>query len=230
MASSDPTERSDRTEGDGYEQKYMTDGAPVLARQKARASNAMLALLALPSIIALITVPILLATKAPQSAIAPAIAFFFGFFLMMLFAVLRITVSATHVHVQYGLWGPKIPTAAIEKVEAVHYDWKEYGGFGIRRGGDGSWAYNMMGDQGRAVRIVWRDAKGRESITLISAPDPDALVKAIEKARAGASPSASAKKRVDARPKPTAAELAEAEAELEAELAPDAPASAKRAD
>ncbi len=102
-----------------------------------------------------------------------------------LFAVLRVSVSRDVVYVQYGLFGPKIAVRAIERCEAVDYDWKKYGGWGIRHAFDGSVAYNMMGDQGRAVRIVYRKGKGTRTV-LVASRDPTRLAAAIQKARAEA--------------------------------------------
>lgn len=106
-----------------------------------------------------------------------------GIVLWALFSVLRLTVSEGAVNVQYGLFGPTIPTASIEHAEAVSYDWKKFGGWGIRRSFDGEWMYNMPGDGGRAVRIVWHDAKGKRRVTNIGVPDPEPAVRAIANAR-----------------------------------------------
>jgi hypothetical protein len=101
----------------------------------------------------------------------------------LLFAVLRITVTRSEVIVQYGLFGPRIPVSAIQDCQAVKYNWMTYGGWGIRRGRDGSWAYNMVGDAGRAVRIEWTDTKGKKQVTLVASPNPDALARAVNEAR-----------------------------------------------
>jgi len=87
--------------------------------------------------------------------------------------------------VQYGLFGPKIAVGDIERCEAVDYDWKKYGGWGIRYGRDGSVAYNMMGDHGRAVRIVYRKGKATKTV-LVASHDPARLAAAINEARAAA--------------------------------------------
>lgn len=198
---------------DEYERRYMSEGGLVY-QSKARAPLLFLLLLLLPTLIA---VPIVAAAALQPGAPAstwlaalpgPIITLVVG----LLFAVLRATVTATHVHIQYGLFGPKIPLARIESCEAVSYDWKRYGGFGIRRGLDGSWAYNMMGDQGRAVRIVWRDESGDRVTTLLSSPDPEAFAAAVLRARG------TTIERVVGRRVPTEDELAEAEREVEAEL------------
>jgi hypothetical protein len=102
--------------------------------------------------------------------------------LWILFVSLRVTVSEGAVNVQYGLFGPTIPTASITAAEATTYDWKRYGGYGIRRA-KGEWLYNMPGDEGRAVRIHWRDSKGKERTHLIGTPNPDQMMAAIDEAR-----------------------------------------------
>lgn len=101
----------------------------------------------------------------------------------LLFSVLRITVSEREVFVQYGLFGPRIPVADITRCEAVAYDWDQYGGWGIRYGRDGSRAYNMLGDRGRAVRIAYKKGKN-EQVVLLSSRDPGRLAASIEEARA----------------------------------------------
>jgi hypothetical protein len=105
------------------------------------------------------------------------------FAVWMLFSVLRVTVSEGRVNVQYGVFGPTIPMHAIESAEATRYDWKKFGGWGIRRSRDGEWIYNMPGDGGRAVRIVWRDAQGNRKVTLVGSREPEALAKAIHRGR-----------------------------------------------
>lgn len=111
----------------------------------------------------------------------------------LLFAVLRVTVSEGHVNVQYGLFGPRIPIAAIESAERMTYDWKAYGGWGIRRPGERVWAYNMPGDEGQAVRIVWHDDRGQRT-TVIGSRHAARIAEAIAHARkalpAGVSPAA----------------------------------------
>ena len=44
--------------------------------------------------------------------------------------------------------------SSIESATAVDYKWTRYGGWGIRRGRDGEWLYNMPGDGGKAVRCL----------------------------------------------------------------------------
>lgn len=199
---------------DEYEQKYMGEGG-IVFQSKAKAPALFHSIVLLPVVLTTLILGIVsLATAAPAALMFAALpSLLITVPIWLLFSVLRATVTPTHLHIQYGLFGPKIPLASIEEVTSVKYDWKKYGGFGIRRGRDGSWAYNMMGDQGRAMRIRWRDEKGHEVVTLLSSPDPDALVAAVQKTKAAALPP---KVRVAAAP--PAEDVAAAERELDAEL------------
>lgn len=202
---------------DDYERAYMSQGE-VLYRHRAMPSRTfhlvMLAALLLPLLIMSIVAmapavsPLMLLCAIPSMLVTAA--------MWLLFSVLRVAVTKDQVHVQYGLFGPTIPLRAISSCEAVSYDWKKYGGFGIRRARDGSMAYNLMGDGGRAVRLAWTDPRGKEQVTLLSATDPDTFVAAVQRARAATGTGA----RVSA-PKPPVADdpaVLEAERELEAEL------------
>lgn len=200
---------------DDYEARYMA-GEDVLYRDKIKVPWKFFLLFALPMVVQIIAA----AAAALSDKPVPV-----GVFLMfpvtmgilalvaLLFAVLRITVTRREVIVQYGLFGPRIPVSAIQDCQAVKYNWMDYGGWGIRRGRDGSWAYNMVGDAGRAVRIEWTDPKGKKQVTLVASPGPDALARAVNEARAGARP------KLRVAPDPRLAEFeAEAEAEAEAVL------------
>jgi hypothetical protein len=162
---------------DAYERKYMAGEGLVLHRAKARAPGWMQAILLLPL---LAVVPTML---APGGLIAGIVVAPIVFLLWVLFSVLRVTVSEGHVNIQYGLFGPKIPIPAIESAEATLYEARKFGGWGIKRSLDGEWIYNMPGDAGRAVRIVWRDAKGRRRVTWIGTREHLAIADAIAKAR-----------------------------------------------
>lgn len=163
---------------DLYERKYMAGEGVVLYRDKSRAPWPLHAIF------------LTLITASTVAAVASGAAFALAFnlpillIIWLLFAVLRVTVSEGAVNVQYGLFGPKIPIAAIESAEAVTYDWKKFGGWGIRRSRDGSWIYNMPGDGGHAVKIVWRDTKGRRRTTLVGSLHSTRLAEQIQRARA----------------------------------------------
>jgi hypothetical protein len=162
---------------DLYERKFMAGQGMVLHRDKHRAGWPLQAIFGL-SMLAMVG-----SAAASGAWLVLPVALPIVALLWLMFSVLRVTVSAGSVKVQYGLFGPEIPIEAIEAAEATSYDWKRFGGWGIRRGIGGEWIYNMPGDGGRAVRIVWRDAKGRRRVTLIGSPRAEALAAAVQGAR-----------------------------------------------
>ncbi|HET6584176.1 MAG TPA: hypothetical protein VFG69_12025 [Nannocystaceae bacterium] len=174
---SEPTSLAPRDEErvDAYERKYMAGQGMVLYRGKRPAPKWLQLATGSMAIVGLVML-------FTPSWITGLVFVPLGIILWALFAVLRFTVSEGAVTVQYGLFGPTIPTAAIESAEAIDYDWKKFGGWGIRYSIDGEWMYNMPGDHGRAVRIVWRDERGRRCVTNIGTPRPEPAVAAIEQA------------------------------------------------
>jgi hypothetical protein len=163
---------------DPYEAKYMSgpDGALYFAKMTAPRFFHLLFLLPL-----LVSTGSALVSHAP--ILVPLLSAIPLFLVWILFSTLRISVTAKEVHVQYGLLGPRIPIEAIESCEACEYDWKQYGGWGIRFGRDGSIAYNMLGDGGRAVRITYKKGAKLKKV-LLAARDPERLATAIQQARA----------------------------------------------
>jgi hypothetical protein len=101
----------------------------------------------------------------------------------MLFMYVRVTVTADTVHLQLGVFGPKIPVADIVEACAENYPVAKYRGWGVRFALDGSVAYSVPG-YGRGVRIRFTKKNGRESTVWVTSPEPEALVAAIEQARA----------------------------------------------
>jgi hypothetical protein len=208
---------------DAYQASYMGEGA--LYYDKIRAPLAFHLIFLLPLLGALgagIAAASVGATGAIVASLAPILILLVAW---ILFSVLRVSVTRDEVFIQYGLVGPRIPVRDIERCAAVSYDWKRYGGWGIRYGRDGSVAYNMMGDQGRAVEIVYRKGD-KEAKVLVASPDPVRLAAAVNHARAqvAAGPariaaSAPAEEKDDV--------MREAEAEAEA-IAAEAEAEAKR--
>ncbi len=177
---------------DLYEQRYMAAEGTVLYRHKHSAPWQLHAIFA-SSLIA-----VFCSAFAAGGVAGGAVGLAFGVpmiaLVWILFSVLRVSVSEGHVNVQYGLFGPKIPLASIEQAELVQYDWRRIGGWGIKRSLAGEWFYNMPGDGGRAVRIVWRDARGKRRTINIGSPRADDLMHQIGRARrvlpAGTSPAA----------------------------------------
>jgi hypothetical protein len=162
---------------DAYEQQYMAGEGKLLHHDKRPAPKWMQALTGSMALVGL-------AMLFSPAWLTGLVFIPIGVVLWSLFAVLRFNVSEGAVKIQYGLFGPTIPIASIERAEAVDYDWKTFGGWGIRRSLAGETMYNMPGDHGRAVRIVWRDGKGRQHVTNVGTPQPEAAVAAIRTAQA----------------------------------------------
>ncbi len=162
---------------DAYEQRFMAGEGTVLYRDKSRAPWPLHVLIGAAALV-VIGAGVLSGELLALAIGLPVLAM-----IWVLFSVLRVTVSAGIVSVQYGLFGPQIPVAAIELAEATTYDWRRFGGWGIRRS-RGERIYNMPGDGGHAVRIVWRDRKGRRCVTLIGSRHADQMASKIRGARA----------------------------------------------
>lgn len=163
---------------DAYERRYMAGDGTVLFRDKSRAPpflHAIFGVAAAAVIASAIPAGTVLGVMIGLPLLAIA---------WLLFAVLRVTVSERALTVHYALFGPTIPIAAIESAEPMSYDWKKIGRRGERRSWAGEWTFNMPGDGGRAVRVLWRDRRGRERITLVGSRRADELAAEIKRARA----------------------------------------------
>jgi hypothetical protein len=168
---------------DAYESEYMRGEGMVVYRDKTRSPWQLHAICGVSAAVLIAT-----AIAAPGGWVGMVFGVTIIAFVWLLFSVLRVTVSQGHVNVQLGLFGPKIPIFAIESVEAVEYDWKDFGGWGIRLNGKGEWMYNLPGDGGRAVRIVWRNRKGKRKVTYVASRANEQLAGAIVRARAALPP------------------------------------------
>ena len=166
---------------DPYERHYMAGEGPVLYRHKHRAPWQLHAIFA-GGMLAVFGAA-LAAGGAGGGAVGIAVGLPLIALVWLLFSVLRVTVSEGQVNVQYGLLGPKIPIAAIESAEVVTFEWMRVGGWGIRRSFAGEWIFNMPGDGGRLVRIVWRDARGKRRVIQVGSPRADELLRQIQRAR-----------------------------------------------
>jgi len=208
----------------------MTAGANVRHRDK-RVSRGMAAILGIwgPLSWILAVVICLNNATASQPVSEAALPFVvggivaFGFFMLLLalgFAVLRTVVTETEINVKYGLWGPTIPLASIESCSVTEYDWSQFGGWGIRRGLGGKWAY--VPGPGEVVEIEYND-DGRIKTVQVGADDARKLMSEINRAR-----EAVGGKRIDVGAADIDAE-AEAEALAEAEAEAEAKAEAKAA-
>jgi hypothetical protein len=169
-------EEPSRAKADAYASRYMSGPRGALYHDKIVAPWWFHLLLVAPILVLIVTVFLPGGKPSALLGMIPVA------LVWLLFSVLRVSVSEDELFIQYGLFGPRIPIADVVSCEAVEYDWKKYGGWGIRFGVDGSVAYNMMGDRGRAVRIVYRKG-ARTKTVLVASPDPERLALAVQQAR-----------------------------------------------
>jgi hypothetical protein len=163
---------------DGYEKRYMAaDDAVVVARQRMP-----------PSYHAVLAVPLIGLVAAAVVAHVYALLALVPLLLLMwaLFLYLRVVVSATHVHIQLGVFGPKIPIGAIEAVRVGKYDSAKYGDKAMRTASDGSTAYYVGCETG--VEIVYRSEAGGSTTVFASCEEAAKIVEAVERARRAAAP------------------------------------------
>lgn len=159
---------------DEYARKYM-GGEDVRFLDKVKAPWWLNALVLVPGVAGVI------ATIATGEPLGAAVVSGVTFVSWALLTALRVTVTNTHLHVQYGLFGPSVPLADIVTVDVVDYDAKGYGGWGLRRGSGGRKAYSLPGRGGKSVKVTTREGKVIE----MTSEQPSALAQAIDDARGG---------------------------------------------
>ena len=104
-------------------------------------------------------------------------------FIWSMFYALRTTVTPEKVNIKFGLLGPSIPIDKIVHCEAEEYWALKYGGYGVRYAPwNGTWAFNMLGDKGKAVRIHYKTLFGVRKV-VVSSLHPNVLADAINQAR-----------------------------------------------
>jgi hypothetical protein len=186
-------EAMERSKEDVFESRYMSGDESVRYRDK-RISRMMAAVLAAPALLIwFLAVFVGLVNSTSDKPIPPGILPFvllgmglFGVLYLLLaltFAVLRTVVTERHVVVKYGLWGPTIDIDAITDCRVIDYEWTKFGGWGIRRSSDGTWAY--VPSSGEVVELRYRD-EDKEKRILVGAQNARALAAEIQQARQAA--------------------------------------------
>lgn len=163
---------------DDYEANYM-GGGPVLARSKQRMPNWFFAVM--------LSIPVIqLVSAVLAHSLAPLLTLPVALLAVLLLSHLRVVLTREVLHIQYGFLGPKIAVSAIESATAEPYDWRRFGGWGVRYSLlEKARAYSVPGGEG-AVRVVYRDDKGRPQTVVVTCEDPAAMASAITLARASA--------------------------------------------
>lgn len=160
--------------GDDYERDYM-GGDEAVYREK-HVSKLFSALLAVPALVAAAGC----ITVALQGDFAGAAALGVGALgagtAGIFFSVMRTTVTATELSVQYGMIGPTIELSSVQSVEVITLSAMTRLAIGPKIWPEG-WRYVFPGAT-QGVRVVYRDGKRTKTIT-IAAEDAAALASAI---------------------------------------------------
>lgn len=188
MGGPEPKEPAGTT--DGYESTYMDGGGGEILLRDRTVWRWGIPLLGVPALAALAGAGVLFAGLDPSASAAfgliPLVTAGILGSCALLLTVLRVVVSTREVHIQYGPFGPRIPIESIAEAKVIDYDWKRYGGWGVRIGLDGSRAYSIMSKAGRrAVEIRWMDG-GSAQTTVVTSEQAEAIVAAIAEARSAA--------------------------------------------
>ena len=135
-------------------------------------------------------------------------------FMWATLSVLRTVLTREALHVQCGLWGPRIRLDGIEECRVV-----DVGGVRVagKRLVKGRWITTYIMAPGEQLEVLYQDEDGTKRGVRFSASDPQGLAAAIQRARGGVriDTSGDASSNVDAEAFEEA--LAEAEASAEAE-------------
>lgn len=168
-------------EPDAYEREYMSTGNTLM---RERLSMSGVIRWGIPLMLVGIAILELIALPAWYIAL-PVAAFILllALFISMMMT-LRVNLSPERLHIQTGLFGPKIAVKDIVSCEPVNYNAiREYGGWGIRIGRDGTVCYNMTGDKGKGVRIEYNAPNGKTKKLMFSSLHHHTFAEKINEAR-----------------------------------------------
>ena len=168
---------------DPYEAKYMQGDGEVLHRDKMKGPWWYALFFLLPTLF--VWVVYAMGGSKPAPLWVPLVMTPVFLMIWLLFSVLRVTVTKKKVDVQYGLFGPSIPIESIVSSEEVDYDWTSTS-YGIHKGPDGAWVYNMVGDGAHGVKIVYRVGDKQKSV-IVGTKGASKIHAAIARARAAES-------------------------------------------
>lgn len=175
---------------DDFEARNMRDGAPVVHSDK-RVSRGLTAIVSGSGLLTMALALFIAFANATSHKPVPVGALplvvgaigMLGMGLVVLgvvMGVVRTVVSEREVNVKFGLWGPRIPLENIRSASVVDYDWTAFGGWGIRRSVDGTWAYVPGGKRVLEIRYV---EDGKERRVLVGADNPEETARQIDRAR-----------------------------------------------
>lgn len=172
---------------DEYEEKFM-EGGRSLARSKVRIPWYVALYFVLPWLLVCGAVAV---DALRTGRLAPVVAALATGVVMALVLVLhshlRLTVTEKAVHVQLGVLGPTIPLERVRSCVVEEHGIPDWLAWGAKWTGPRQWAYFAPGAEGRGVKVTYVDDGGTERGVFVSCHDPEGIVAAVERARAGSS-------------------------------------------
>lgn len=125
---------------DAYEKEYMIASDELAYRERLIASGWYHTLIFL--LTAVIISPGIIAADLMLLGLT-AIGTLLLAFIWMFTAILRVHLPASHLHIQLGLAGPKIPTDRLLAAKQINAKSIKNRGWGVRKMKDGTWKYGM---------------------------------------------------------------------------------------
>lgn len=172
---------------DAFEKRYMEDPG-LLHREKSIQKYHWISL-GLAAAFLLVAVAATVGAVVSTVPLALSAAFYAPALVMgvlwAMFSVLRVHVTKEKLVVQLGPRGLHVPLHDIETVRVVPRQKGRYHGGKVRLGLDGKWEYfYMMTNADELVEVLFR-RKGKDVRLQFTSPDPHALVRMIQRAKAG---------------------------------------------
>jgi hypothetical protein len=100
-------------------------------------------------------------------------------FFWMLTAIMRVHLSAAHLHIQLGLAGPKIATDRILTAEQISVRSLKTRGWGVRKMQDGTWYYGMHHGVLDAVQLTYADEHDEPKTVVIATQQAQEFIRAL---------------------------------------------------
>ena len=84
------------------------------------------------------------------------------------FEKMQTTITGEGIKVQFGIFKKFVPKENILACSPFLYNWKNFGGWGIRRSGDNTTAYSVLGTGKHSIRITYLNKHQQKADLVIS--------------------------------------------------------------
>ena len=91
-----------------------------------------------------------------------------GGIMLFNFEKMQTTITDEGIKVQFGIFKKFIPKENILVCSPFLYNWKDFGGWGIRRSGDNTTAYSVLGTGKHSVKIIYLNKHQQKADLVIS--------------------------------------------------------------